>query len=72
MIMTVKQTKSIPRCERCAFRAVYDANPKSFLGRLWRLHISWCPGWRRYMQALGKKQRVELATRYHLQRYLKQ
>jgi len=33
-------------CENCPFRAKYDINPKSFLGRLWRWHINICPGWK--------------------------
>jgi hypothetical protein len=34
-------------CEHCGFRAKYDNNPKSFLGRIWRWHAGWCPGWKK-------------------------
>jgi hypothetical protein len=53
-------------CENCGFRAKYDTNPKSFLGRLWRWHASWCPGWKKYMNSLPDQQRTELAQRYKL------
>ena len=57
------------KCESCAFRAKYDRNPKSLLGRLWRWHTSWCPGWRGYMRSLPDTQRRELAERYDLKKY---
>ena len=28
-------------CENCKFRAKYDDNPASFLGRIWRWHAGW-------------------------------
>ena len=57
------------KCESCAFRAKYDRNPRSILGRLWRWHAAWCPGWRGYMRSLSEEQRTELAERYHLKKY---
>ena len=36
------------RCETCPFRAKYDKNPKSLIGRFWRWHINFCPGWKGY------------------------
>lgn len=60
---------STPKCESCAFRAKYDRNPNSLLGRLWRWHTSWCPGWRGYMRSLSAEQRRELADKYDLKRY---
>ena len=56
-------------CADCAFRARYDDNPKSFLGRLWRLHVNWCPGWKKYMQSLPEDERIEIARRYNLTKY---
>ena len=35
-------------CENCKFRAHYDKNPKSVLGRVWRWHINFCPGFKAY------------------------
>lgn len=53
-------------CENCSFKAKYDNKPKSFLGRLWRWHINWCPGWKQYMQTVSEERKVELAEKYNL------
>jgi hypothetical protein len=34
--------------ESCPMRKKAEANPKSFLARLWRWHTRWCPGWKSY------------------------
>ena len=57
-------------CENCAFRAKYDNNPKSFLGRLWHWHAGWCPGWKAYMTSLSDEERQQLAEKYQLKKYL--
>lgn len=54
------------KCARCRFRARYDANPRSFLGRLWKWHTRWCPGWKHYLQTLSAQERMELIGRYDL------
>ena len=59
-------------CENCGLRARYDRTPGSFLGRLWRWHANWCPGWRAYMNSLPEGQRKTLAQRYGLTRFLGQ
>jgi len=59
-------------CETCRFRATYDRNADSFLGKLWRWHIGWCPGWKRYMTSLPKEKRAELAETYDLEKYKQQ
>jgi hypothetical protein len=51
-------------CGNCAFRAKFDARPKSFLGRLWRWHADFCPGWRGYMTGLPETERRQLEERY--------
>lgn len=56
-------------CEHCGWRAKYDANPKSFLGRLWRWHAGWCPGWKKYITSLPDEQRIELAQKYDMKKY---
>ena len=56
-------------CEMCRFRATYDQNPKSFLGRIWRWHAGWCPGWRSYMRSLPTDKRVQLAEKYDMKKY---
>ena len=57
-------------CETCAFRAKYDASPKSFLGRIWRWHINFCPGWKKYMGSVPDEKRLELARHYDIKKYL--
>jgi len=56
-------------CETCAFRAKYDNNPKSLLGRIWRWHAGWCPGWKAYMRSLEDDKRIELAEKYGMQKH---
>jgi hypothetical protein len=56
-------------CEKCGFRSRYDRNPQSILGRLWRWHASWCPGWKSYMRSLPAEERSRLAEKYDLKRF---
>jgi hypothetical protein len=56
-------------CESCDFRAKYDKNPQSFLGRLWRWHAKGCPGWKKYMLSLPREERVRLAEQYDLKKF---
>jgi hypothetical protein len=53
-------------CEQCRFRAKYDKQPKSILGRLWRWHAGWCPGWRAYLKSLQAEDRERLIEKYRL------
>ena len=57
-------------CETCAFRAKYDNNPGSLLGRFWRWHANWCPGWKKYIKSLPDAERIELAKKYDMKKYL--
>ena len=57
--------KSFP-CENCKLRAKYDTNPKSILGRLWRFHIKFCPGWRAYFWSLPHEKQQDYIERYGL------
>ncbi len=59
---------SEPRCATCAFRAKYDNNPKSILGRIWRWHIGFCPGWKSYMKSLTNKERTKIQKKYGLKK----
>lgn len=56
-------------CGNCAFRAKYDQNPKSILGKLWRWHANWCPGWKSYMHSLSNEDRIEIAKKYEIKKY---
>jgi hypothetical protein len=59
----------IKKCSKCSFRARYDNNPKSFLGRIWRWHTKYCPGWKRYMKSLPDDERGKLAEKYDMEKY---
>ena len=52
-------------CANCKFRAKYDEAPKSLLGRFWRWHINFCPGWKGYMESLSEEERAALCSRYN-------
>ena len=60
------------KCENCSIRAKYDANPKSFVGKVWRWHANWCPGWKSYMKSLTEEQRNILAEKYNMKKYFSQ
>ncbi len=53
-------------CKECSFRKIHNNKSKSFLGRLWRWHMNWCPGWKKYYDSLGENQRMEKAAKYNL------
>jgi len=61
--------KNKHNCENCNFRTYYDKKPKSFLGRIWLWHATWCPGFKKYITSRPDDQRVELAKRYGLKKY---
>lgn len=47
--------KTFP-CEHCRFRRKAEADPDSLLGRFWRWHTKWCPGWKAYQRALARRE----------------
>ena len=53
-------------CASCNFRGKYDKNPKSILGRIWRWHINWCPGWKSYMKSLTEEEKSEIKGKYNI------
>jgi hypothetical protein len=59
-----KRGRIMKNCEKCRFRGIYDRNPKSLLGRIWKWHIGWCPGWRSYLRSLSAEEREQLKRRY--------
>jgi len=56
-------------CASCGLRARYDQDPRSLLGRLWRWHAGWCPGWKAYMGSLPVEERNRLAETYDLKKF---
>ncbi|MBR6339433.1 MAG: hypothetical protein IKR63_04805 [Alloprevotella sp.] len=57
------------QCEHCKFRAHFDAKPQSLLGRFWRWHINFCPGWKAYFTSLPKEEQDALRSKYHFTKY---
>lgn len=57
------------KCENCKLRTNYEKNPKSFLGRFWRWHINYCPGWKGYFTSLSDEQKAELRAKYNFKKY---
>jgi hypothetical protein len=52
-------------CATCSFRARYDEKPKSLLGRIWRWHANFCPGWRSYVKSLSEDENKVIVDRYN-------
>lgn len=55
-------------CETCKMRTKYDDKPKSLIGRFWRWHINFCPGWKGYMNSLGEEKRQAVTVKYGLKK----
>ena len=51
-------------CEKCRLRGRYEKKPDSLLGRFWKWHIGWCPGWKGYLKSLPEEKRVALNRKY--------
>ena len=50
-------------------RAKYDKNPKSLVGRFWRWHINFCPGWKAYFTHQDDETKSALRAKYNFQKY---
>ncbi|MGQ1788451.1 hypothetical protein [Saccharicrinis sp. GN24d3] len=53
-------------CDQCKLRAKYDKSPKSVIGRFWRWHINFCPGWKAYLKSLDDEKKTEIKKHYKL------
>ena len=56
-------------CETCKFRAQYDKKPQSILGKVWRWHINFCPGWKAYFTHQDDAKQAALREDYHFTKY---
>ena len=56
-------------CENCTFRAHYDTNPKTLLGRFWRWHINFCPGWKAFFTSQSEEKKAGLREKYNFNKY---
>ena len=61
--------KNQPDCANCSMRRKYESNPKSLMGRFWRWHINFCPGWKQFFAALPEDAKEDLRTRYVFHKY---
>lgn len=55
----MSETKTTANCENCPMRQKAEANPKSFLSRLWKWHTTWCPGWKAYQKSLQEAEQAK-------------
>jgi hypothetical protein len=54
------------KCADCKIKMSYDRNPRSIIGRLWRWHIGFCPGWKAYFLDLPPEEREIVAKKYSI------
>lgn len=59
------------KCESCPLREKYEINAQSLIGRFWRWHINFCPGWRAYFIQLSDEQKRLLREKYSFTKYPK-
>ncbi len=57
------------KCSQCPLRAKHDARPTSFVGRFWRWHINFCPGWKAYFNSLPDGEKEEIRQKYNFTKY---
>lgn len=50
-------------------RRKYENNPKSLLGRFWRWHIGFCPGWKQYFASIPEEEKETLRVKYDFHKY---
>ena len=41
------------------------------MGRFWRWHINFCPGWKAYFTSLSDEQKDEIRKKYQFTKYQK-
>ena len=57
------------KCATCPMRAKHDAKPTSFVGRFWRWHINFCPGWKSYFNSLSDVDKEDIRQKYNFKKY---
>ena len=66
MNTTTPTVRNDAPCASCKLRARYEKNPRSWLGRLWRWHTRWCPGWKNYLAAMPEEEAQALRSQLGL------
>ncbi|MBQ3071410.1 MAG: hypothetical protein IJD12_06980 [Tidjanibacter sp.] len=57
------------KCASCPMRAKYEQKPKSLVGRFWRWHINFCPGWKGYFNSLTPTEQQTVRDKYGFTKY---
>lgn len=57
------------KCVSCPMRAKYEQKPKSLVGRFWRWHINFCPGWKGYFNSLTPTEQQTVRDKYGFTKY---
>jgi hypothetical protein len=52
------------KCADCSMKSRYDINPNSIISRIWKWHLSWCPGWKAYLKSLPENEKTEVMKKY--------
>jgi hypothetical protein len=52
------------RCSNCRMRLYYDRKPGSIISKIWKWHITWCPGWKSYLESLPANEKKEIIKKY--------
>jgi hypothetical protein len=45
-------------------RSHYDRKPDSIISKIWKWHITWCPGWKSYLKSLPENEKSEIIKKY--------
>ena len=57
-------------CSHCPLRKRHDERPTSLLGRIWRWHINFCPGWKSYFMSLSLDEQDSIRAKYRFTKYM--
>jgi hypothetical protein len=55
-----------PKCNQCKWKKKYESAPTSWIGRIWKWHTRYCPGWKEYLESLSSEEKTTLLQRYQL------
>ena len=50
-------------------RAKWEQSPRSLMGRFWRWHINFCPGWKGYFLSLSPEEQSEIRKKFGFTKY---
>lgn len=57
------------KCASCPLRTKWEQSPRSFMGRFWRWHINFCPGWKAYFTSLSPEEQGKVREQYGFTKY---